>query len=356
MFHRFKYAAAAVVFGSLTLPASAVETINLTIASSHPLTIPWVGPLKTIVVDKSNARLEAMGSNYRINWTEAFGGSLYGFNDTLEAVSDGLTDIGWIGSLFEPAKLPLQNIMYSTPFATSDVNKTVAVMNTLNQKSEAMKAEWEANNVVFLGVCVSDGYHLFTKKPITKLSDLDGLKILGAASAAPWLAGTNATLVATGLPAQYSQLQTGVGDGSLLIATGAWPLKIHEVAPYVTLIDTGPLTFGGLGFNKDKWETLPDDVKKVLTELGNEYSLENARLIEERAAAALTQMKDAGATIAELPPEERKKFIDTMPNVALTWVETNEKGGVPARQIMKDFMAEIRAQGDTPGRDWDAGL
>jgi TRAP-type C4-dicarboxylate transport system substrate-binding protein len=356
MLQGLKIAAAAAMLGTLTLPASAVETINLTIASSHPLTIPWVGPLKTIVVDKSNERLEAMGSNYRINWTEAFGGSLYGFNDTLEAVADGLTDMGWIGSLFEPAKLPLQNIMYSTPFATTDVSKTVAVMNALNQKSEAMKAEWAANNIVFLGVCVSDGYHLFTKKPITKLEDLQGLKILGAASAAPWLEGTGATLVATGLPAQYSQLQTGVGDGSLLIATGAWPLKIPEVAPYVTVIDTGPLTFGGFGVNKDKWESLPEDVKKVLTELGNEYSLENARLIEERTAAAFAAMKESGATVSELPAAERQRFIDSMPNVALTWVETNEKGGVPARQIMKDFMAEIRAAGDTPGRDWDAGL
>jgi len=356
MFHRMKFAATAALLGALTLPAAAVETINLTIASSHPLTIPWVGPLKTIVVDQSNARLEAMGSNYRINWTEAFGGSLYGFNDTLEAVADGLTDMGWIGSLFEPAKLPLQNIMYSTPFATTDVNKTVAVMNALNQKSDAMKAEWAANNVVFLGVCVSDGYHLFTKQPINSIDDLKGLKILGAASSAPWLEGTGATLVATGLPAQYSQLQTGVGDGTLLIATGAWPLKIHEVAPYVTMIDTGPLTFGGFGVNKDKWETLPDDVKKVLTELGNEYSLENARLIEERAAAALTSMQEAGATIGKLPDAERQRFIDSMPNVALTWVETNEKGGVPARDIMKDFMAEIRAAGDVPGRDWAAGL
>ena len=356
MFNGKMLAAAAALWIAPLLPASAVETINLTIASSHPLTIPWVGPLKTIVVDKSNQRLEAMGSNYRINWTEAFGGSLYGFNDTLEAVADGLADMGWIGSLFEPAKLPLQNIMYSTPFATDNVAMTVEVMNKLNAENAALKAEWAANNIVFLGVCVSDGYHLFTKKPINSLDDLKGLKILGVPTTAPWLEGTGATLVPTGLPAQYSQLQTGVGDGSLLIATGAWPLKIPEVAPFVTLIDTGPLTFGGFGVNKDKWESLPDDVKTVLTALGNEYSLENARLIEERTAAAFVAMKEAGATIAELPAAERKRLVETMPNVALTWVETNEKGGVPARQIMKDFMAEVRAQGGEPLRAWDEGL
>ena len=49
----------------------------------------------------------------------------------------------------------------------------------------------------------------------------------------------------------YGQLQTGVGDGIILIGTGAYPLKLHEEAPFVTRVDTGPLTFGGFGINTD---------------------------------------------------------------------------------------------------------
>lgn len=65
--------------------ALAQETINLTIASSHPFSLGWLQ--KTIAVDKSNALLEARGSNYRINWTEAFGGTLYKSTDTMEAIT-----------------------------------------------------------------------------------------------------------------------------------------------------------------------------------------------------------------------------------------------------------------------------
>ena len=60
-----------------------------------PPSLPWVGQLSTLVVGESNKRLEEMGSDDRIEWTEAYGGSLYGFKDTLEAVGDGLTDAGW---------------------------------------------------------------------------------------------------------------------------------------------------------------------------------------------------------------------------------------------------------------------
>ncbi len=332
------------------------QTIPLTIASSHPLTIPWVEPLKTVIVEKSNQKLEEMGSSTRIQWTEAFGGSLYSFDDTLEAVSQQLTDMGWIGALWEPAALPLQNIMYSTPFATTTVRQAVDAMNELNRTSEAMKAEWDRQNVVFFGCCVSDGYHLFTKKPINSLDDLRGLKILGAPVCAPWIEPLGATLVNTGLPAQYSQLQTGVGDGSILIATGAYPLKIHEVAPHVTLVDTGPLTFGGFGINKDTFAGLPDDVKTVLTELGYEYSAENARIVEERQKTALEKMKAEGATVHEMPQEQRVQWVNAMPDLGRIWADGLEAKGVPAREIMKSFMAELRARGGEPLRDWSAGL
>lgn len=339
------------------VPGARAETINLTISSSHPLTIPWVEPLKTIVVEKSNKLLEERGSEHRITWTEAFAGTLYDFNDTLEAVTQRLTDMGWIGALWEPATLPLQNIMYSTPFTTNTVRQAVDVMNELNENREAMKKEWAAANVVFFGCCVSDGYHLFTKKPIESLEDIRGLKILGVPVCAPWVEPLGATLVATGLPAQYSQLQTGVGDASILIATGAWPLKIHEQAPYITLVDTGPLTFGGFGVNADTYEALPEDVRAVIAELGSEYSAENARLIEEKQRLALAKMAEEGATISQMPQDQRVEWVNRMPDLGKLWVESLEAQGVTAaREILKAFMETVKAHGGEPLRDWAANV
>lgn len=332
------------------------KTVNLTISASHPLTIPWVEPLKTVIVEKSNAMLEEQGSPHRINWTEAFGGALYNFNDTLEAVSQQLTDMGWIGALWEPAALPIQNIMYSVPFSTNGVQQAVDVMNELNETTDAMKKEWTKNNVVFFGSCVSDGYHLFTKKPIKTLDDLQGVKLLGAPVLAPWVEPLGATLVNTGIPAMYSQLQTGVGDGTLLIATGAWPLKLYEQAPHVTRVDTGPLTFGGFGVNADTWGALPDDVKQVLAKLGREYSHENARLIEAKIKLAFATMEKEGATISTMPEEQRVEWVNKMPDLGKLWVEANEAKGIPAREIMKKFMETVRAHGGKPLRDWDANI
>lgn len=334
----------------------AQETIPLTIASSHPLTIPWVKPLKTVVVDQSNKMLEEMGSDYRIDWTEAFGGTLYNFNDTLEAVSTQLTDMGWIGSLFEPAALPLQNIMYSTPFTTQTVSQAINTMNKLNADQPAMKEEWARNNVDFFGSCVSDGYSLFTNKPIEKLSDLEGMKILGGATLSPWIEPLGATLIPTGIPQMYSQMQTGVGDGVLLIATGAYPLKLHEVAPYVTKVQTGPLTFGGFGVNSDTYKGLPEDVQQVLAKCGVGYSEENARLIEARVTEVFELFAKEGATVADMPEAQKQEWVDRLPDLGKAWVDAVQGPNVPAKEIMVAFMETVQAEGAKPLRNWAAGL
>ncbi|MGX1101189.1 C4-dicarboxylate TRAP transporter substrate-binding protein [Amorphus sp. MBR-141] len=336
--------------------ASAEETVRLTMSSSHPTAVAWVGALKTHVVDNANTRLEQMGSDYRIEWTEAFGGALYDFNDTLEAVQDGLTDMGWVGSLWEPAKMPLQNIMFATPFVTSDTVLAVDVMNELNDTIPEMKEEWDRYNLVFLGATVSDTYHLFTKFPIESLSDLEGKRIVGASTLGPWLEGTGAVPVAGGLPTFYQQIQTGVADGAIIIPTGAYSLKLHEVAPHITLVDMGVTTIGGLAVNKDTWESLPEDVKTVLAELGREYSTVHAEQVAARYDGSMKKMAEEGAIIVELPAADRKQWVESLGDLSKTWVATVEEKGLPGTEILTTYMDAMRAGGAEPLRDWDKEL
>jgi hypothetical protein len=62
----------------------------------------------------------AAGGKYKIQWKEAFGGQLYKANATLTSVEQGITDIGWVFSYLEPAKMPLAQLSAHTPFTTSD--------------------------------------------------------------------------------------------------------------------------------------------------------------------------------------------------------------------------------------------
>lgn len=330
-------------------PAQA-ETYNLTMASSHPTVLPWVGQLSTLVVGESNKRLEAMGSEDRIEWTEAYGGSLYGFKDTLEAVGDGLTDAGWVGTLWEGSKMPLQNMTYFTPFVSDDLVATLKIMNELHRELPALQKAWDDQNVVFLGASGVETYHLLTNFPVNSLKDLEGRKILAPGPSANWIKHLGAVPVNGALPTYYNQIQTGVADGMVVIVTGAFPNKHYEVAPYVTLVGIGAQMTGGLGINKDVWDGLSDDVRKVLTELGEEYTVAHAEEVMARYEAFLAKLPEAGATVTTLPAEEVTTWADGLPNLAKDWSDANASDG--AEEVLQAYMAKVRDAGLEPRIDW----
>ncbi len=347
---------------SLTAPAllgsraKAQNTINLTMSSSHPTTLAWVQPLQTVIVARSNEMLEERGSDHRINWTESYGGALYGFGETLSAITQNLTDMGWIGALWEENDLPLQNIMFRTPFSTQTVHQAVNTMNRLNAEHPAMKAEWERSNITYFGTCVSDSYQLLMKEPIESLDQLRGKRIIGVPTLASWVEPLGASLVPSGLPQMYSQLQTGVGDGVLIIGTGAYPLRLHEQAPYILRLDTGPFCFGGFGINTDVFNSLPEDVQEVLAELGMEYSAENVRIIEDLEPRVFSLFEEEGATVLETPPGLREEYVMGLGDLAGEWVRSLEARGIPARDFLLTYMETLREEGAEPLRDWAADV
>jgi TRAP-type C4-dicarboxylate transport system substrate-binding protein len=331
----------------------ASSTIKLTIASSHSTSLAWVGTMHTLVVPQTNERLAARGSPYRIRWTEAYGGSLYKYENTLEAIEIGLTDMGWVGTLWELSKMPLQNVTYYVPFSTDDYHMIFQVFNDLHKTLPAMADAWTAQNQKFLGASALDTYHLMTNFPVHAVSDLKGRKILAPGPSAAWLEGTGAVAVDGGLTTYYTQIQTGVADGVLTILTGAVPYRIHEVAPYVTLVGLGGQVTGALSINLDTWNRLPKDVRDIVEELGPEYSKAVADDLTMRYAAGIERMRQDGATITELPVEEKLKWLAAMPDIATRWVEATERRGIPAGETLRAYMKAVREHGGHPLRDWD---
>jgi len=344
---------------SLLAGGARAEQVRLTIASSHQTTLPWVGVMHTLVVPESNVRLEMMGSPHRIRWTESYGGSLYKANHTLEAIEIGLTDIGWVGTLWEPSKMPLQNVTYYTPFVTDDYDMILEIMRELHERVPALTDAWTEQNQKFLGGSVLDTYHLMTNFEVDSLDDLAGRKILAPGPTAAWLEGTGAVAVDGALTTYYTDISTGVADGVLTILTGAPPYRIHEVAPYITLIGIGGQLTGGMSINLDTWNDLPEDVQVVLTELGAEYSEGVAAELGVRYTNGLESMladDRANVVLTELPAAERKKWIDGLPNVAGRWAEATEARGIPAAEVLQVYMDAARRRGAEPLRHWDREL
>lgn len=347
----------------LALPtaASAVEEIDLTVASSHPLAIPWVGMIKSHFMAETD-RLLAEKGEYKINWNEAFGGSLYKANATLTSVQEGVTDIGWVFSFLEGAKLPLSQASTYAPFSTANPPVQLKVMGDLLENNEAFKKEWEQYNLKVLGLTGTDDYDVYTKKQISGIADLNGMKLSAPGVLGQWLRGTGANAVDGSLPTFYTDIQTGVSDGVLSLALGVLPAKLYEVAPYITRVRIGTAFSGAVAINKDSWDGLPEPVQQAMVAAGKFYTDAHGKDLLERHEAAFGKMVELGkgqnppVTISELPAGDRQKWVDGLPDIAGEWAADAESRGLPGKAFMKAYMEGLRAAGEKPARDWDKGM
>lgn len=352
--------AAALLSAGLT-GAQAQQTFKLTIASSHPTTLPWVGLMSTVFVAEVNKQVAALNKGYKIEWKEAYGGQLYKMNATLSSVEQGVTDIGWVFHNLEAAKMPLSQFATVTPFTTGDARVLLEVANEMNETVPALKNEWDRNNLVFLGATGVDTYHLFTKTPISNYADLKGKKISAPGAVGLWLKGSGAVAVDGSLTSYYTDIQTGVSEGTISIATGILPNKIYEVAPYVTTVNIGALYNGGMAMNKDSFNKMPPEVQKIIRDAGREYSRVLGNTLMERYEGALKSIAENGAKqgtpvkVADMAPGERDKWVRTMPNLAADWARSNASRG-PAKDIVVTYMNALRKRGVKPARDWDKEL
>ena len=336
----------------LALPVQAQETLYLTVASSHPTVVPWVGMIKSHFMAKTDEILAENG-NYVIEWNEAFGGQLYKANATLSSVEEGITDIGWVFSFLEQAKLPLSQASSNAPFSTSNPALQLEVHEELMETNEAFRNEWEQHNLKVLGLTGTDLYDIYTKEPLTGIDDIEGMKLSAPGVLGNWLRGTGANAVDGALTTFYTDVQTGVSDGAVTLALGALPIKLYEVAPYINRFDAGGAFSGAVAINRDSWDGLPEEVQNAMIEAGKYYTEEHGKDLVERHEAVLAIMVKNGATIVDMPEGELIKWVNKMPDVSADWANPLEERGIPAKEFLAAYLDGLRARGETPARNWD---
>jgi len=345
---------------AIAIPAAlfAQETINLTVASSHPTVVPWVGMIQTHFMARTDEILAESG-DYQIAWNEAFGGTLYKANATLSSVEEGITDVGWVFSFLEAAQLPLSQVSTNTPFATANPPALLQVMEDLLENNDAFRAEWEDHNLKVLGLTATDLYDIYTKEPLTGIADINGMKLSAPGILGSWLRGTGANAVDGALTTFYTDVQTGVSDGALTLALGAMPIKLYEVAPYINRFDAGAAFSGAIAINRDVWDGLPEVVQDAMVEAGAYYTKSHGQDMVDRHELMLNLMVENGATqtppvtIVEMPAGERQAWVDMLPDLAGEWASALDAQGEPGTVFLGEYMEGLRAAGETPARDWD---
>ncbi|MCX7892199.1 MAG: C4-dicarboxylate TRAP transporter substrate-binding protein [Burkholderiales bacterium] len=344
-------AAVAASLAVAAAPAHAQQTIKLTVSAGHPPAFLWVKLLDEVFIPEVDRRLAAAGK-YRVEWTRAYGGTLAKLGAESVAIKDGVSDLGFVSTIFEAARFPLQNISYYAPFGSSEILVVTRITGDLQRQVPAMAEAWTKANLVYLGGAALDAYHVWSSFPIRSVDDIRGKKLSAPGPSANWIKGTGAVAVAGTLTTYYEDIKSGVSDGALTFATGAAAAKLVEVAPYVTLVNFGSMYAGGLAVNKKRFDALPPEVQRAFREAAAEYTIRFANEQTIRAAEALKQMQAVRAKVYALPPAERKRWADALPPIGKVWGAEMQAKGLPATEVLQGYMRLQREAGVDIVRDW----
>jgi TRAP-type C4-dicarboxylate transport system substrate-binding protein len=197
-----------------------------------------------------------------------------------------------------------------------------------------------------LGLNGFDNYHLGTVAPWDTVADLAGVKIGGAGPNLPWLGYAGVIPVQSALPDGYMAMSTGVYSGWLMYPSSYFAFKYHEPAPYYTLIGFGAM--GGAAIvtmNVRSLERLPPDVQRVVLEVGRDYEVLAARLLDERQAFGLDSLRAAGATVRTLPEVVRRQWAESLREFPNAMAQEANSRGMPGTQIVRSYIQFVSESG-----------
>lgn len=345
---------AALLLAAISTSAFAQQRIAITVAAGQPpAALPSLALVGKLFIPEVNKRIKDAKIDFTIDWKEAYAGSLLKPYQMLDGIKDGLADIGFMPTIFFPDKLPLENITLVAPFLTTDIVLLSRVMNKLHDTMPAFTQQYDKFNLIRLGGTGADSYELLTTFPVKSVDDVKGRKIGTAGAALAWLRGTGAAPVQSNMMEYYNSTKNGVFEGFIVFPSSFPAMKYPEAAPYMAKVGFGAQYAVVLTMNKDSFKKLPPAVQKIMLEVGREWGAKSDQAYMtagERGYASLPSFK---ATLYEFPEAERKKWANTMPNIAKEWAAAMEKQGIPGNRALAALMDEARKAGIKPVRDWD---
>ena len=229
----------------------------------HSFIPPVANPAKTWLIPWVKKINKASGGRLNIKpfWKMQLGGKPQAL---LDQARDGVVDIVWTLPGFTTGRMPKAEI-FELPFLHKDALSTTLALQDYQAKHLSKEtAPWHV-----LLMHSHAGVLFMTKTPISKMSDLKGMKMRGAnRTSVLLLQALGADGIATPLGRVPPMMSKGVINGVLLPYEIAPAVKMQELGKYFTDLATPSPRLNTAVFtmlmNKKSYAKLPADLKKVI--------------------------------------------------------------------------------------------
>jgi TRAP-type transport system periplasmic protein len=278
-------------------------------------------------------------TNGRVKVSHFAGGTLSPIAQTYDTLVKGGFDLGTSVFSYSTGRFPLSDVL-DLPLGYTTGYQATRLANEYYKKFKPK----ELDDVQVMYLYAHGPTYIHTKKAISNLDEIKGLRIKSTGSSAKIVAALGGTPVTIPLPETYDAFQKGLADG-LIHHTGLLKsFRFGELLKY-TVIDNGMsnTTANFVVMNKQKWASLPKDSQKIIEAINEEW-------IEKHALGALEEDKEAeafvtksGGNVVRVSKTEQAKTAAKMKPVFDEYVQSTKAKGLPGDEALKFCLGYIKA-------------
>ncbi len=314
--------------------SAAQEVIKLNYANFFPAPEPHSG------------NIEAWGkeieqkTNGRVKMTFFHAGTLAPADQIYDAVVKGISDIGLSCFTYTRGKFPLTSVI-DLPLGLQNGVTATRMANAYYKKFKPK----ELDDVKILYVHGhGPGLIHTTKKPVTKLEDLKGMKIRSTGLASKIVMALGAAPVGTTMPETYDALRTGVAEGATAPIQALKGFRWGEVISY-TILNYGSSYSTGffIAMNKNKWNALPPDIQKIFEQASEVWTEKTGALWDSTDQDGIKFITDKGVKMLPLSKEEDARWAEAVKPLLTAYVDEMKSKNLPGAEALKFCQDYIKA-------------
>ena len=262
------------------------------------------------------------------------GGTLLPAKNIFDGVISGLADIGNFAMSYQPGRFPISEAI-DLPVGFTSAKAASLALYDLVEKYNAK--EFEKVKLLTLFTCPPADF--MTSRPVKSLKDLKGLEVR--------VSGTGADAVKRlgGIPVAMPQsetpeaIQRGVVKGIVSSMEILQDFNFAAYCPYATEANLFVVSFAVV-MNKEKWDSMPADVKKTFDDLRREQALWTGTYVDDHVKEALVWSKQKyNHQVFDFPASDKAEIPKLLKPMIDDYVKRVAGQGLPGEQIMKDVYA-----------------
>lgn len=265
------------------------------------------------------------------------GGTLTEAKECYNGVTKGISDIGMSCFAYSRGRFP---VMEAVDLPLGYLNGKVATHVANEYYKRVTPAELADVKVLYLHAHGPGILH--TKKPVNVMEDLKGMKIRSTGLSSKVVEALGGVPVAMPQGETYEALQKGVVDGTFTPIETLKGWKQAEVVKNTTdCVGIGYTTAMFVVMNLNKWNSLPDDVKKIFEDVSREWIDVHAKKWDDLDVDGRNFAVSLGNQIIKLPEAESQRWAKAVEPVIENLKQALNQAGLPGDKDLSELKSLI---------------